>query len=74
MKIIKMHFYHHFYHPLYTVRKYIFFTKLSTMSTIAWLVATHNTLLASVRKAVQNCNQCFIEAVAALEATEGQTQ
>ena len=74
MKIIKMHFYHHFYHPLYTVRKYIFFTKLSTMSTIAWLVAAHNALLTSVGNAAQNCNQHFIEAVAVLEAAEGQTQ
>ena len=69
-----MHFYHHFYHPLYTVRKYIFFTKLSTMSTIARLVTAHNALLASVRNAAQNRNQHFIEAVAALEAMEGQTQ
>ena len=74
MKIIKMHFYHHFYHPLYTVCKYIFFTKLSTMSAIAWLVATHNAMLASVGNAVQNHNQHFIEAVTVLEAMEGQTQ
>ena len=44
------------------------------MSTIARLVATHNALLTSVRNAVQNHNQHFIEAVAALEAVEGQTQ
>ena len=44
------------------------------MSTIVRLVATHNAMLASVGNAVQNHNQCFIEAVAALEATEGQTQ
>ena len=44
------------------------------MSTIAQLIATHNTMLASVRNAVQNCNQHFIEAVAVLEAAEGQTQ
>ena len=69
-----MHFYHHFYHPLYTVHKYIFFTKLSTMSAIAQLIAAHNALLASVGNAAQNRNQCFIEAVAALEAAEGQTQ
>ena len=74
MKIIKMHFYHHFYHPLYTVCKYIFFTKFINMSAIAWLVAAHNAMLASVRNAVQNRNQHFIEAVAVLEAMEGQTQ
>ena len=69
MKIIKMHF----YHPLYTVHKYIFFIKL-IMSTIAQLITAHNTMLASVGNAVQNCNQHFIEAVAALEDVEGQTQ
>ena len=74
MKIIKMHFYHHFYHPLYTVHKYIFFTKFINMSAIAWLIATHNAMLASVRNVAQNCNQHFIEAVTALEAVEGQTQ
>ena len=44
------------------------------MSTIAQLVTTHNAMLASVRNAVQNPNQHFIEAVAVLEAVEGQTQ
>ena len=44
------------------------------MSAIAQLIATHNTMLTSVGNAAQNCNQHFIEAVAALEAVEGQTQ
>ena len=74
MKIIKTHFYHHFYHPLYTVHRYIFFTKFINMSAIAQLIATHNAMLASVGNAVQNHNQHFIEAVTVLEVTEGQTQ
>ena len=44
------------------------------MSAIARLVAAHNALLTSVGNAAQNRNQRFIEAVAALEAAEGQTQ
>ena len=44
------------------------------MSAIAWLVTTHNAMLTWVGNAGQNCNQHFIEAVAALEAMEGQTQ
>ena len=44
------------------------------MSTIAQLIAAHNAMLILIKNAAQNCNQHFIEAVAMLEATEGQIQ
>ena len=48
--------------------------KFIKMSAIAKLVTMHNAMLTLIRNAMPNCNQHFIEAVAVMDAMEGQTQ